>query len=354
MIKERDINLDIIRCLSVFLVICAHFLFNTTFYQTTITSRRMIFMTGIRTVLMCCVPLFLMLTGYLMCKKRKISISYYKGISHTAGIYVLASFGCILYKHIFWKQEVDFIYCVKEILGFTANGYAWYIEMYIGLFLLIPFLNILYHAIPERRGKRMLIATLLFVTVVPTAFNVFGAKILPEWWGGLWPLVYYYIGCYIHEYPPEISWKRNLAYICLAFILTIAFNIYRNYGKIYEYGVYNEWWGWITFLNSVLAFVFVKNLKTGALPTIVKKIITKISRLSLGMYLCSWMVDQYVYPIFNQYVPEMDDKLNYYPLIVVIVFLISFILAFIIDKIYNLIGYIIRIIYNCRGGKAYA
>ena len=95
------------------------------------------------------------------------------------------------------------------------------------------------------------------------------------------------------------------------------------------------------------------HLFSGSLPTIVKKIITKISQLSLGMYLCSWMADQYVYPIFNQHVPEMDDKLNYYPLIVLIVFFISFILAFIIDKIYNLIGYVVRKIFNFRGGKAY-
>lgn len=352
--KEREINLDIIRCLAVIGVLGVHFFLNTSYYQTPITNKRMVFMTGIRTILMCCVPLFLLLTGYLMSQKKVISIHYYKGIRHTLGIYILASICCLLYKNIFLGQRIGTIGALREILAFYADGYSWYIEMYIGLFLLIPFLNILYSAISERAGKKLLICTLLFMTVAPTIFNSFGTKILPEWWEDLWPLLYYFIGGYIREYCPKINWKKNLILIVSSFLITISVNTYINYGNVYANSVANEWWGWMTFINSVLVFVFVKNLKTESLPVLLKKIITKISQLSLGIYLCSWMADQYVYPIFNQYVPEMDDKLNYYLLIVFIVFTIAFILAFIIDKIYNLIEFIFRKIFNRRGGKVHA
>ena len=50
----------------------------------------------------------------------------------------------------------------------------------------------------------------------------------------------------------------------------------------------------------------------------------------------------------------MDDKLNYYLPIVFIVFTIAFILAFIIDKIYNLIEFTFGKIFNRRGGKVHA
>ena len=76
--KEREINLDIIRCLAVIGVLGVHFFLNTSYYQTPITNKRMVFMTGIRTILMCCVPLFLLHTGYLMSRKKEISIHYYK------------------------------------------------------------------------------------------------------------------------------------------------------------------------------------------------------------------------------------------------------------------------------------
>lgn len=352
--KEREINLDIIRCLAVIGVLGVHFFLNTSYYQTPITNKRMVFMTGIRTILMCCVPLFLLLTGYLMSRKKEISIHYYKGIRHTLGIYILVSICCLLYKNIFWGQGTGIIGAAKEILAFSADGYSWYIEMYIGLFLMIPFLNILYSAIPEKTGKKILLCTLLFMTVAPTIFDFFGIKILPEWWENIWPLLYYFVGAYIREYHPKPDWKKNILLLAVSFLATALINTYANYGNPYQNGVANEWWGWMTFINSVLLFILIKNLKTESLPLILKKIITKVSQVSLGIYLCSWMADQYVYPIFNQYVPEMDDKLNYYPLIVGIVFLISFILAFFLDRLYNLIEFIVRKIFNNGGGKAHA
>ena len=47
---------------------------------------------------MICVPLFLLLTGYLM-KNKELSIKYYKGIGNTLFVYVLASIACVLFKN---------------------------------------------------------------------------------------------------------------------------------------------------------------------------------------------------------------------------------------------------------------
>ena len=86
--------------------------------------------------------------------------------------------------------------------------------MYIGLFAVIPFLNVLYGNL-DRRGKKLLISVMVFVTVLPTTFNLFdwfagltapdippqpfAFKIFPDFWTNLYPVTYYFIGAFIGE-----------------------------------------------------------------------------------------------------------------------------------------------------------
>lgn len=67
--KVRNINVDIIKCIAVFLVVSVHFCLNNGFYEMTISCPRMYVMVCIRTFSMMCVPLFLLITGFLMNKK---------------------------------------------------------------------------------------------------------------------------------------------------------------------------------------------------------------------------------------------------------------------------------------------
>ena len=75
--KERNINLDLIRCVAAIFVISVHFCLNSGFYELTCSGMRMLIMCILRTAFITCVPLFLMLTGYLM-NKKELTISYYK------------------------------------------------------------------------------------------------------------------------------------------------------------------------------------------------------------------------------------------------------------------------------------
>lgn len=69
MMKKRNINLDIIRSIAVFSVLSVHFFLNNGFYTEIIKGKRMFVMFTMRTAFMICVPLFAILTGYLMNKK---------------------------------------------------------------------------------------------------------------------------------------------------------------------------------------------------------------------------------------------------------------------------------------------
>ena len=73
--------------------------------------------------------------------RKELNAKYYHGIIHTLQIYILSTVLCILFERFYLKENISIKYAIFSILDGDI-GYSWYVEMYIGLFLLIPFLNI--------------------------------------------------------------------------------------------------------------------------------------------------------------------------------------------------------------------
>ena len=96
-LESRNTSLDIIRVVAVFLVNSVHFFLYNGFYTETVQGVPYFVMTVMRVLFTACVPLFMILTGYLMSKKT-LSKSYYKGIRKTLIVYALATVACIAVK----------------------------------------------------------------------------------------------------------------------------------------------------------------------------------------------------------------------------------------------------------------
>lgn len=152
-LMKRNPAMDFIRCFAFFSVVSVHFLLNNGFYSQELIGKRMYLMTCMRHFFMVCVPLFLMLTGYLM-RKKTLSKEYYLKGSKTISIYILACLVWYLFYTIIQGKTISALQWCANVLRFNAGRYAWYIEMYLGLFLLIPFLNILYNNIEEKSGNK--------------------------------------------------------------------------------------------------------------------------------------------------------------------------------------------------------
>lgn len=333
--KQRNINIDLIKCIAAISVISVHFFWNTGYYTEPMLGKRMLFMTFMRTSFMVCVPLFLIITGYLMCGK-KLSAKYFYGIVHTIIMYIIISLFCILYRHIM-GQEVSLKDGIKGILDYTAAPYAWYVEMYIGLFVMIPFLNILYHNLENKKAKKLLIFILVCMIVVPTIFNIDGSKFVPAYWTGIWPILYYFIGCYIREYKSKIPLKLNIFLIFVILIFSTFFNYKKYFGECFEFTSYNDWYGWQNFASSVLVFLFLNNINLLHIPSVVNKVLSYIAKLSLGIYLASWIADDWYYSRLLTKIPVMIFRLDYFPVSIGFVFLLSLLLASVGDAIQTFI-----------------
>lgn len=158
--------MDIVRCFAFFFVVSIHFFLNSGYYNEIVTGPRMYIMTLFRSFFMICVPLFMVLSGYLMCNKT-ISRSFYKKLIYTISIYILSSLCCVLYKVLVIKESLSIGTFVCGFFNFSNAPYSWYVEMYIGLFLLCPFLNLIYHNLKNKMQKHILLATFLLLTAVP-------------------------------------------------------------------------------------------------------------------------------------------------------------------------------------------
>ncbi len=347
--RERNYSYDIIRIFALFSVISVHFFLNSGFYKELVFGREMLIMTTMRSFFMICVPLFLMLSGALVYRKT-LEKRYYTGIISIVAVYLLASIACAVYRISVRGDEFTAASAVLETLQFNMAPYGWYVEMYIGLFLLIPFLNLMYNTLGTKKRKLALVATLVVITALPTVINIhpveIGAhtysKFVGDWWYLLYPVSYYIIGAFLGEYKPKL---RRIP--CLLLIVTVT----AVYGYYMYYRSKNEWFigGFLSehrslpvMVLSVLVFIFISGFDLSSAPRPVRKVLSELSGCCYGAYLVSFIFDDMFYKTLDERVPNMTDKLNFFPHTVLSVFVCSLLLSYLINIVYRLLGFAAR------------
>lgn len=348
-LKVRNPNMDILRIIAVLCVIGIHFFYHSGYYYTTNDNAVMYFATVLRTLCSVCVPLFMILSGFLLCNKT-LKKGYYSGIRKTIIVYILVAIACMIYKSIVGSYTLTPLTFFTGILDFTGANYSWYIEMYIGLFLLVPFLNIIYKNLDSRKKKNILLITLIAITILPSLFNEFRfdslewwanpasntetQKLIPSWWVGIYPITYYFTGCYIREYGTKI---KNI-YLIIALVVAVfgfgTFNFYRCYGMPFSTSNYVYWYGIEPYVMSVLIFLIISKLKLENINVKTKFVLWKISDLVLGTYLLSFIFDAiYYYEFLNKNTTDFYARFPFMPLMILCVFVSALISSGIINLI---------------------
>ena len=332
--KERVIGLDLVRSFAIFSVIAGHFLvLNTPFRQTVFDGGSM-FMQGMIYLLFNAtgVPLFIIMTGYLNANKTSCDRKYYKGMVRVIVSYLLFSVITILFRKYYIHEDLSCFNWLRKILDFSAIPYGWYIEMWIGLYILTPFLNLLYKAIPTKKQKQILIVSLFICTALPDLFNRYGFYLVPGFWQKVFPLTFFFIGSYIREYQIDINkvfnkWGGVISLIVIILVCAInpIFNILfvKNHTMVQIVGGSNGVFGTIV---AVLTFLLL--YRVDYKNKFVRGSLTRISLLSLDMYLCCYIFDRIFYPYFiDRYFVNQAQFGWFFFIIVPLVFVSSFVLA---------------------------
>lgn len=353
--KTRDIGLDITRIVAFISVVSVHFFLNSSFYDTPVLGKRMYAMTIMRTAFMVCVPLFMILSGYLLCgrsvrlgEKGELKKHICK-CGDVIATYVIATVFILIFRRVYRGEAITIGEGILNLLRYAQ--YSWYVNMYLGLYLLIPFLNVIWMNLGGKSGQRNLVLVLLVTTVFPSALNVYDLdtittpwsytatnQIVPNFWTALYPITFYYIGAYIRT---NVSMKElNTWKIFLLFVVAVTvsgiYNIWRSWGTNFVWGGWCDWGGWQNTISSVLLFLMINSIHCSQPGKMSSKVIGLLSELTFGAYLLSWIPDQMNYPKLLERVPDAGMQIKYAPIMVlasVVIALLGSLLVFIIKKV---------------------
>ena len=346
--SQRICGLDLIRVCAIFFVIAGHFFsLNTSFRNVPFTGISMFIQSMMNTIFSVGVPLFIILTGYLNINKTPTK-KYYKGMMRVLVAYLFFSIVTILFRIYYLGEELSATKWLLKIFDYSAIPYAWYIEMWIGLALLTPFLNYLWKAIPTIKEKLILIASLFIMTSLPDLCNRYGMYIFPAYFAKVsYPLMFYFIGTFIREYQPTIKSWIGLVIIFSMALINPSFNIivFSGTDDIVEIGggPGGVFYPWIAI--AIFLMLYRRDIKYKPL----KQWITHCSMVSLEMYLCCYIFDQIYYPWFKEHFYVTQSQfISWFFVIVPLCFLSSYLTATVYNTLKDLIQKsVTRIVNRC-------
>ena len=339
--KERKLNIDLLKCIAIVFVVGVHFFLHTNYYGQSFTFKSIFLSSFIWMILMTCVPLFIMTTGYLM-KDKTYSEDYFIKLLPVIGIYALTAA-----VYTFFDMRV----VNEEYLGklfeniFSFSHYAWYVNLYIGLYMLIPFLNAGFNSLTSRKNQVVVLGILVLFTIVPPTLSLLNNNeqnfmilphIIPDYWKGLWPITYYLLGAFLASSKKKSSFKELVFVIFILDILSVF-----GLAAISETTFGIEYRVLPVFLLSSLIFYSVIHLKVSIKNEWLKRVVLFISKNTLPIYLLSVIGDYYWYPKMVEKWGDFTNLFLRFPLIVIFLLIQAILMTFILNTLLKFIKTII-------------
>lgn len=311
--KEREFGADLVRACAAGLVLCVHFFLNDGYYGTPLVGGWMAVNTMVRVACMTCVPLFLLLTGYLEVGKNWRA-GHLRKLFPVLIAYVLCALACLAFKVIYLQAPLNPLDWLLQMLNFSAAPYAWYVEMYIGLFLLAPIFDLAWRAMGEGQ-KKWTVAGLLFCTSLPCLTNLKWA-VLPDFWAGFYPACFYFIGRYLRDHPIKAkSWTLFLGWAGTAAAVGLLHVVLARGGGLSHEAI--TWWNSpFVIFETVCLFSLLIRAKGEGWPKPCRWVVARVAKLSLPMYLISYIYDMIAYPVLVQTVPQVERRIWFFPVMV--------------------------------------
>lgn len=170
---------------------------------------------------------------------------FFRGLSHVSvNVYVLISAyflckGTFKFKRLvklvaevwFYSVLIYVLYCAtgRTTLSFgglihtalpVLFGEYWFATIYVGMYILSPFLNKALTAFDQKETKNLILVLLLLFSLIPNIFFYSKWLNFGEGYGIVWFVVLYTIGTYIRNYVTTdsiVANKRKIYWLCALF-----------------------------------------------------------------------------------------------------------------------------------------
>ena len=311
---ERNYGLDILRIISMMMIVVLHFNLRGGFLQNdSLTEDLKIYIISSEALCIGAVNIFVLITGYFMINQKfklsKIIRMEIQLLMYSIIIYVLA----IALNITTFNKELA-LYAVFPII--TAR--YWFITSYIGLYMISPFLNMILQKLTKKQYKYLVIFLVIFGSIVISIYPNNSYIGTGNGYNLAWFIVLYIIAGYI-----RLHFEKKIKSIyCFAVIISIV--VIQSFVKLYLANIpislintiSKYCFSYSNIFNLLLALAFFMLFRNITIrSSFVKSIIKFITPLLLGVYLfhCHFAIS---IQIWKEWLKPFEH-MNSYPLILV-------------------------------------
>jgi len=277
--RTRNYGVDILKMLSMFMVVVLHTQYHGGILQTAKTGLNKHVVTIIEISSYCAVDIFGMVSGYLIVNSKKVNI--FKFIPLWLNVFFYTFIITMLYKFVPYFSKYREIQSrqIKEAFFPVFFRTYWYVTAYFCLYMFIPYINIVLHTIGKKRHQHLIILIISVISVIPAVIvggrtdNFVIQNGYSQWWLGC----LYVIGAYFKLYPVKINKLLLLGVYVLSIIIIWLSMTYQNYFHFLEY---ESFFVLLTGISLFLFFIQVE-IKTKFL----QKILVLGSSVSFSVYI---------------------------------------------------------------------
>lgn len=164
---SRESNIELLRILTMMGVIILHYnnaSIGKGFSLVETNSLNYFFLNFIESVFVCAVDLFMIISGYFMFKSNKRDL--WKPIQLLIQVMIFSSAKYIFFQGVL-ERDFEFGEFVRSLI--PSN---YFVILYIVVFLVSPYINILFNNINEKQTCKLIIILIILFSLYPTAVDV--------------------------------------------------------------------------------------------------------------------------------------------------------------------------------------
>lgn len=288
---KREPGIDLVRVMGLFFVNGIHFFLKNGYYGEPQIGFAIWGANCFRWFFFSCNGLFLLLTGYLKSTKS-FTKDYYKGLIPILVGYILTCLITYPIRHFALGERLSMFEWIGNFL--TFSNYSWYLEMYIGLILFSPVINLALAQIKEERTLLTITGVMVALTALP---SVTAINLIPDYWVSFYPVTFYMIGACIRRLQPKVKFWKGCAAIALV-VMFMAWISLISTDKAFSKGFVQSNGGFWNTLVATLVFLTFYRVNV---PERVGKVLGWMSQGVLEGYLLSIVLDRSLYAAFRQW-----------------------------------------------------
>ncbi|MBQ8044625.1 MAG: acyltransferase [Clostridia bacterium] len=328
----RNVSIEVLRVVAMMLIIFQHFIEYGGIKEGVIIGELMYpFLVYLYGIVQIAVNCYVMISGYFLVTSKfkfsKLIALWIEVVFYSLFLYLLmAALG-----------YYDFsIVTILSCFVPTLTGRYWFFTIYVGLYLLSPFLNVAINAMSKSQMFK-LIVMLLALFSLWTTLPFFSGMNVNGGWSIAWFIVLYFVAAYLRlHYIPNYKIKNKLlALILLSFILPaskVIIDIFEKNGFPLFNGYSTMFYKYDSiFVVALTICVFVIFINIRINPKGFGNLILKISPCTFGVYLIHHHAK--VYPVMWSLIDGaryLDDW--FFPVYMTIVVLAIFSVCIAVDK----------------------